>query len=671
MNGRVRHGGCSLSDNVRALANPVTTPVPNATASSTTTYERLTASGRRPLGWALLACALGVLQACSGGDALAPEAVGSLPQSAPPTSNAAVAQIHALSSDTVTVAGSHAILGSHLPTALGSLRIQVDGVDARIVAQSPTRLEWQLPANAFPCGTPQTRRLSVSGQGIQFEAKVLVHTARRLSLDPNSPAVELKAADATCIELAAPTDRSYAKYLIALVNPYSQNSNSPLTTSHSNLKAAVNEPGSHPSLIVPPAPAPSASGVKASVASAIAVSNIGALHETVPISIPVSGCSSSPISQTRTAFIGTSIRILEDLSSPHAQKMDKELEAIGREFDQTILPLIQQHFGNPLALDHATNRDRRITLVLSKAVNDSLPGTSAFVSACNFHPRRTFAASNEDEVIFARVPAASERPSDWRRAMRATLVHETKHLASYAERIARGTGFEEPWLEEATARLAEELYARTFIATGSSTTLGYEETVGCELRHCDERPLVMFKHFSALHDWLRNVDRVSALGATQLTAMHYASGWSFVRWALDYSGNERSTLRGLTTGAQGSGLEGLAALTGMKSADMVTQWMSDLAANVEGAEAVGRSTWNAAAVLRGMAQELPGAYHANPLRATRLSLGETVTASQDVLPLSTRYIAVDGAHRISQLLTLEPSAAAGQAGLRLVLRRIQ
>lgn len=646
--------------------------MPNATASSTTTYETFTATARRPLGWALVACALGVLQACSGGDALAPEAVGSLPQSTPQTSNLAAPQIHALSSDTVTVAGTNAILGSHLPTLLGSLRIQVDGVDARMVAQSPTRIEWQLPADAFPCASPQTRRLSVSGQGLQFEAKVLLHTARRLSLAPNSPAVELKAADATCIELAAPADLANAKYLIAVVNPHPANSNSPLTTSHSKLTAAVaaTEASTHLSLVVPPAPAPSASGVKASVASALAVSNIGAIQSTVPISIPVSGCSSSPVSQTRTAFIGTSIRILEDLTSPHAQKMDKELEAIGREFDQTILPLIQQHFGNPLALDHATNRDRRITLVLTKTVNDSLPGTAAFVSACNFHPRRTFAASNEDEVIFARVPAATERPSDWRRAMRATLVHETKHLASYAERIARGTGFEEPWLEEATARVAEELYARTFIATGGNTTLGYEETVGCELRHCDDRPLVMFKHFSALHDWLRNVDRVSALGATQLTAMHYASGWSFVRWVLDHSANERATLRALATGTHGSGLEGLAALTGMKSADMVTQWMSDLAANVEGAEAVGRSTWNVAAVLRGMAQELPGAYDANPLRATRVMLGEDVTLTDDVLPLSTRYIALNGTHRETQRLSLAQPAAVSGGGLRIVLRRL-
>lgn len=352
--------------------------------------------------------------------------------------------------------------------------------------------------------------------------------------------------------------------------------------------------------------------------------------------------------------------------------MDNELEAIGKEFDATILPLIKEHFGNPLALDHATNRDRRITLVLTKTVNDSMPGTAAFVSACNFHPRRTFAASNEDEIIFARVPARSERPSDWRRSMRATLVHETKHLASYAERIARGNGFEEPWLEEATARVAEELYARTFVTGQANAALGYEQTVGCELRHCDDRPLVMFKHFSALHDWLRNVDGVSALGTSQLTAMHYASGWAFVRWVLDHSTNERETLRALSVGSAGRGLEGLAALSGTDAAGMVTRWMSELAASVESGEPASLSTWNVASVLRGMANELPGAYAANPLRVTRVTLGQTVTANQDVLPLSTRYIAVDGAHRVSQLLSIEPqSAAITQPGLRLVLRRIQ
>jgi len=670
MNGRVRHGGCSLYGNVRALANQVTMPVPNANASSTTTYESFTASTRRPLGWALLACALGVLQACSGGDALAPEVVVPAPQ----TSNTAAPAIEALSSDTVAVGITQAIIGSRLPTALGSLRIQVDGVDARIVAQSASRVEWQLPAGALPCSAPTSRHLKVSGSGISHEARIIVYTARRLNLDldPNRSAVELKATDATCIELPALGDGAYAKYLIAVVNPNPAPINSQLTTSHSKLTTAVQETTTHLSLVVPSAPgSPLASGVKASVASAIAVQNIGALHDTVPISVPVSGCSSSPTTQTRTAFTGKSIRILEDLASPHAGTMDKELVAIGHEFDETMLPLITEHFGNPLALDHATNRDRRVTLVLTKTVNDSLPGTAAFVSACNFHPRRTFAASNEDEVIFARVPAKTERPSDWRRSMRATLVHETKHLASYAERIARGTGFEEPWLEEATARVAEELYARTFVAPEGHSTLGYEATVGCELRHCDDRPLVMFKHFSALHDWLRNVDCVSALGASQLTAMHYASGWAFVRWVLDHSANERETLRALSVGSSGRGLEGLAALTGGDAAGMVTQWMSELAAAVESGRNPARSSWDVVAVLRGMAEELPGAYAANPLRVTRVSLGQAVTTKQDVLPLSTRYIAVDGAHTNSQLLSLEPSAAAGQVGLRLVLRRIQ
>lgn len=231
-------------------------PVPNATASSTTTYTPFTATPRRPLGRLLLACGLGVLQACSGGDVLAPEAVVSLPQSAPQTSQSAAPSIEALSGDTVAVGTTQAILGSHLPTALGSLRIQVDGVDARILAQSATRVEWQLPTVAFPCSHPTSRHLKVSGSGISYEASVSVHTARRLTLDPNT-ALDLPAADAACLELPALSDGAYAKYLIAVVNPHPAQSNPKLTTSHSNLTAAVaaQEATTHRSLIVPRLPA--------------------------------------------------------------------------------------------------------------------------------------------------------------------------------------------------------------------------------------------------------------------------------------------------------------------------------------------------------------------------------------------------------------------------------
>ncbi|MBX9856506.1 MAG: hypothetical protein K2Y26_13365 [Gemmatimonadaceae bacterium] len=666
--------------------------MPNATASSTTTYEMFTAITRRPLGWALVACALGVLQACSGGDALAPEAVGSLPQSAPQTSNLAASQIHALSSDTVSVAGSQAILGSHLPTALGSLRIQVDGVDARVTAQSPTRVEWQLPVGSFACGAPQTRRLNVMGQGISFEAPVVVHTARRLSLSPGSPVVELSAADMSCIELAAPADGGYARYLLAAVNTgastaelapmallgngaASQTSMTPMpgalwgdAISSTSALSSEKEERAHAAAVernaavlretawprrTVPVGAPDYSLQSRNALRAHSVAR--RVGDTLTLNVPVSGCALALPVKARVAYAGAKGIVLEDMNAPHVGQMNDTYASIGEEFDRVMFPLVLEHLGNPLALDRQLNADGRVTLLFTRVLNDSLPGTAGFVSACDLYPRSTFAYSNQDEVVYARVPSARETPQDWRRSMRATVVHETKHLASYAERLSRGHGFEEVWLEEATARVAEEIYARSFVRVGSPTgaPLSYEETLGCELRHCDDRPLVMFKHFSALHDYLRRVDVVPALGAAQPSAQQYASGWSFVRWVLDASNGDRQLLLQLVNGSAGRGLPALESLAGREASALVADWMTELAANLEGRATTHAATWNVAAVLKGLAADLPGAYMVRPLSASHTGFGPKTHPAKTVGPFAASLLVIEGPQSRAQLLSVD------------------
>lgn len=693
-------------------------PVPNATASSTTTYETFTAIRRRPLGWALVACALGVLQACSGGDALAPEAVGSLPQSAPQTSQTATPAIQALSSDTIAVGTTQAITGSHLPTVLGSLRVQVDGVDARIVAQSPTRLEWQLPADAFPCAAPQTRRLTVSGAGIGYEAKIAVHTARRLSLSPNSPAVELSPADMACVELAAPADGGYARYLLAAVNTGSssavvapmallgtgaaaqlsnaQTSGSPWggTKLAASALSAESEEHAHTAAMKRNAAVLSETAWQRSMMSASGPDglsrSVGALRansagrrvgDTLSLNVPVSGCAAALPVQARVVYAGTKGVVLEDMNAPHAGQMNDTYASIGEEFDRVMFPLVLEHLGNPLALDRQLNADGRVTFLFTRVLNDSLAGTAGFVSACDLYPRSTFPHSNQDEVVYARVPSARETPQDWRRSMRATVVHETKHLASYAERLSRGHGFEEVWLEEATARVAEEIYARSFVRVGSPTgvPLRYEETLGCELRHCDDRPLVMFKHFSALHDYLRRIDVVPALGAAQPSAQQYASGWSFVRWVLDVSNDDRQVLRRLVNGSAGRGMPALESLAGREASALVADWMTELSANMEGKAAMAEATWDVAAMLQGMAAELPGAYLTRPLAAAQSEFGPLLHPARTVGAFSSSLLVIEGPQLRAQLLSVahrdidsgSPSAATQSTGVRYRLVRVR
>ena len=81
--------------------------------------------------------------------------------------------------------------------------------------------------------------------------------------------------------------------------------------------------------------------------------------------------------------------------------------------------------------------DGRVTMLFTRYVNDSLPGIAGYVTACNFYTKGTFAASNADEVFYARVatPRIADRMAP---RMRSTVIHETKHLAAFAIGFANG-----------------------------------------------------------------------------------------------------------------------------------------------------------------------------------------------------------------------------------------
>src|SRR5690606_33394761 len=107
----------------------------------------------------------------------------------------------------------------------------------------------------------------------------------------------------------------------------------------------------------------------------------------------------------------------------------------------------------------------------SPAVNTYLAGVAGFTSMCDQFPNDAGnTASNFGEIIYLYQPIvdatgyANNTPDNWYRTIRSTVVHELKHLASYAARIANGAPSQESvWLEEGTARLAEELWGRQVV----------------------------------------------------------------------------------------------------------------------------------------------------------------------------------------------------------------
>ena len=239
-------------------------------------------------------------------------------------------------------------------------------------------------------------------------------------------------------------------------------------------------------------------------------------------------------------------------------------------------------------------------------------------------------------------------------------MHESKHLASYAERFAQNAPMEEAWLEESTARIAEELYSRTFANGGRwKGNVGFSTTVRCEVYQCDDRPLMMWKHFSVLQQYMRGVDTLTPIGAAASGDFtYYASGWSLVRWAADqYAGDEAAWMKALVRGGNATGLANLAQQTGRPAAEMLADWslanaVDDLPGFQPKRPQLSFPTWNVNEMMNGLAETYPGSFLASPLKARGMSFGSFALPVARLRAFSSSYFSFEGNQVGSQLIEL-------------------
>jgi hypothetical protein len=661
-----------------------------------------------------------VWTACNSGDATAPlDATASQPASAFVVSRV-------VAPDTLRPAAHVVLEGTGFGARAATPTVRVAGVSATVVAVTPTRLEVVLPAAAaFPCLATGRHALVVE-QGAQVvERAVTLSVARRLALAPGESRHLLEATESWCTELVAPAGEA-ATYALAVINTDRAAANSegvlvsaarsPFTSSPAAARATVG-----PAAVVAASGAGGFAGAAAghgagdpdlatdahaahlareserlgaagSVRTRWAARRAAtggrdaayaraplAAGDLVPVQAMFASCAVSTTVTARVVRVGTRSVVLEDVRSPLAGRMDAELAALGAEFDAVHYPLLVGSVGDPLALDATMNGDGRVTMLFSPYVNDSVPGVSAYVSSCNLFPRTVYAASNEDELFYARVPRAGESAAAWSRMLRSTVVHEAKHLASFAERIARDVPFEEPWLEEATARVAEELYGRTF--TGHTTgrrNVSWAESVQCELAQCDARPYVMWKHVPVLHDYFRGVDTLTPLGsASRGDVTWYASGWSLVRWTLDhFAADEGVALRDLVRGTRGTGLAALAALAGRPAEELLADWslanlLDDRPGFTPARATLTFPSWHLPSLMAGLADMHGARYERHPLRARSLAGDQQVIVPQ-LRAFAASYFEAAPAAGEAQLLELRGAHGGAVGGaVRLAVVRVE
>jgi hypothetical protein len=525
--------------------------------------------------------------------------------------------------------------------------VYVAGVPAAVIGATRTQLTIAVPVLGLPCQStrPATVAVATVGGNVSMNHLLEVATPRPLAVGESFVA---GAADGIgCTEL--PADGSY------VVSVFNGNRSSNLTArfalrGSSSGVVAWSGTGAPPLLepsvspergrpVVAPAAREHLGRLDADVAL---VRRLGAawagprgpsfaraatppvpltVGQTAALNFHYGSCAAAnttPVT-ARVVFVGTKSIALEDVASPLAGRIDADLIAMAREFDTLSYPLLLE-FGDPLALDARTDANGRIVMLFTPRVNAAGSNVLGFVAACDLYaPGQdpSVAGSNQAEIFYARAVTDTTPGSTkldgretWRRQMPATLVHEAKHITSYAERLARGTRqLEEVWLEEATAQVASELFGRVVHGNAWRGDAGYSPTLWCESRPtvagCAGGVIAMTNHFAFLAHYLESFEAKSVLSGSE-DADIYGSAWLFTRWALDtYGGaSERTFLRSLVQSSGLSGVQNLEAATGRTFPRLLAEFSLMLARDdAPGAAApFVEPSWNLPDVLAGYAE---------------------------------------------------------------------
>jgi hypothetical protein len=389
--------------------------------------------------------------------------------------------------------------------------------------------------------------------------------------------------------------------------------------------------------------------------------------------VAVDPCVVSSDVRARVVARGDRALVLEDIGAPLAGRADSIVSRLHAEIETAILPLLETHFGDALARIAAADGPR-LRILLTPAVN-SLAGVSGFTSIGDLLDPADCAAGNAVPVFYGFVPT-DDSPgygngialtrANWYRLVRATVVHETKHIIAFATRVLAGTQrLEERWLEEGTALVAEELYARTVFGYGRSDNTGFRASLFCERRpdsaafpECRDKPLIMLTHFTLLARHLSTFEARSVFAAAAPgDNAYYGAAWSLVRWTLDHHAPaEADFLRALTTDLEHTGRANLATHAGVPFDGLFSGWLAALALDdrpgfVPTDPRQTFAGWNYRDIYAGLQQELPVLFpRAYPLATRSVPAGTFDVEARNVPGGSAVFLEIGASANARQLI---------------------
>jgi hypothetical protein len=401
------------------------------------------------------------------------------------------------------------------------------------------------------------------------------------------------------------------------------------------------------------------------------------------------GCNdSSQVLRARALYVGPRAIVWEDsanaLQSTATPLLAAYYARLGRVFDRDQYETVRSYFGDPLRRDAVTDGDARLNMVFTQRLNGS--GAAAYVTSCDQFSRVSGRwGSNFGENFYAFVPttaapnvASTASPDGWYHFMARTVVHEVKHIASFAARIENAaSAYEQSWLEEGTARHAEEVWVRDSLhrvpwkgntGWGSTATNGVAcdfnpATAACLDADTLRRPSYgMRRHFDEIRPKLTAPWNWSPYGdATgQSGAVFYQTTWSLVRYASDrFAGSDRQFLTALTQSTL-TGTANLGAVAGVAADRLLALWglalfTDDLPGLPAGAADLSFATWNLRSIYAGLnADPSWGGRFTTPypLESTTLPYGAFTTSRTGLRGGAHAYYQFSGTQSAAQLVGL-------------------
>ena len=295
-------------------------------------------------------------------------------------------------------------------------------------------------------------------------------------------------------------------------------------------------------------------------------------------------CSTSDTRKAKVEVVGTHIIIMQEVNSGTGLPViangltTADYQTIANEFDNTIWPAVTAAFGAPADIDS----NQRVVAFYTSAVNQLAPTGSlvdGFFFSRDLLSAGSCATSNVGEMIYLLMadPTGSvngnvRSVSFVKERTPRTLAHEFEHLINASRRMYVNTPFvtfEEQWLDEGLAHIAEELVFYQKSGLSPRANLGVGE-VGAAV---DEFFQYAEPNFTRLREWLISPHTSGLLQSDNDDATR-GEAWAFLRYASDRRGGTESTFWQGLANTQQTGLTNLQTNLGTDP----LPWMADFAA---------------------------------------------------------------------------------------------